>query len=102
MQGVPRVPHNDISDGLAAFRHFLFGNGKDRTFSYERYVAHDDSGASTLGNAIKDAQAGAIELFQTQYRGSAPADFQMTSTALAASDRSAYFPYPATETGRKR
>jgi hypothetical protein len=100
-QGVPFVPHNDISDALAAFRHFLFGNGQDRTFSYDRYVANDASGATTLANAIKDAQAGAIQIFQGSRRGSAPADFQMTSSALAASSRSAYFPYPATENWQK-
>ena len=57
--------------------------------------------ASTLDNAVKDAQGGAIELFKTRYRSAAPADFQMTSSALAASSRSAFFPYPATENWQK-
>jgi hypothetical protein len=100
-QGVPFVPHNDISDALAAFRHFLYGNGRDRTFSYERYVANDRSGASTLTNAIKDAQAGAIQIFRASYMSRGSGDFRMTSSALAASARSAYFPYPATENWQK-
>jgi hypothetical protein len=100
-QGVPLVPHNDLSDALGAYRHFLFGHGTDRTFSYDRYAAHDPSGAITLHNAIKDAQAGAIQLFQALFLSRTPSFFQMTGSALAASARSPFFPYPQTENWQK-
>ena len=113
VQDVPFAPHNHLSDALGAYRHFLFGDGKDRTFSYERYVASDESGKVTLKNAIKDAQAGAIDLFrngavamqQKSPSGSGfpetPVYFQMTGSGLTASARSAYFPYPDTENWQK-
>src|SRR5262245_43898798 len=54
---------NDLADGLAAYRHFLYGNGRDRDFSYERYVRNDESGATALGSAIADAREGAQKLY---------------------------------------
>lgn len=112
VQNVPFVPHNHLGDALGAYRHFLFGHGTDRTFSYERYVANDDSGKTTLANAIKDAQAGAIELFRNGAVAllssppssgfpQTPVFYQITGTALAASTRSPYFPYPDTENWQK-
>lgn len=56
IQGVPFLPHNDLPDALAAYRHFLFGEGRERTFLYDRYVQNDVSGSTTLGNAILQAQ----------------------------------------------
>jgi len=38
----------DLTDGVAASRHFLEGNSKPRVFSYERYVMSDASGQATL------------------------------------------------------
>lgn len=52
----------DLTDGIAAYRHFLTGKGRARTFSYERYVAADESGRVTLNNAILDFQYAATEL----------------------------------------
>ena len=57
-QGIPLIPHNDLPDALAAYRHFLYGKGADRTFWYERYVASDASGKTTLANAILDLRRG--------------------------------------------
>ena len=61
VQGLPGAP--DLPDALAAYRHFLFGNGEDREFSYERYVLGDPSGRTTLRNLIADAQLGAEDLY---------------------------------------
>jgi WXG100 family type VII secretion target len=46
---------HDLVDANAAYRHFLEGDGQDRTFSYERYVESDSSGKTTLNNSIIDA-----------------------------------------------
>ena len=102
-QGVPFVPHNDISDALGAYRHFLFGNGRSRTFSYERFVANDRSGAKTLENAIIEAEQGAQQIYWTQYPGQATARFSMTGTALSCGGgpNGSLFPYPATENWQK-
>ena len=103
-QGVPFLPHNDIPDGLAAYRHFLFGNGMDRQFSYERYIANDPSGSITLENAIADAQEGALWLYLENY-GSGDALFYMTGSAIpvGSGDKkfSVRFPYPLTENWQK-
>ena len=102
VQKVPLVPHNDLPDALAAYRHFLYGKGADRTFSYDRYVLGDDSGRITLENALIDAQSGAIELFNSDRRSTA---FQICSSPIqcGASDGKFvdFFPYPTTENWRK-
>ena len=87
----------DLPDALAAYRHFLQGNGQPRHFSYERYVQADRSGAVTLENMIADAQQGAEGL----YKASSKASFQMTSTAVTTGGTSTTLPYPATENWQK-
>jgi hypothetical protein len=101
IQGIPFVPHNDIPDALSAYRHFLFGNGQDRLFSYERYVANDPNGAKTLVNAILDARRGAEALYVTHHLGSSPVHFEMTGSAIAVGSKDPLFPYPATENWQK-
>jgi hypothetical protein len=100
-QGVPLIPHNDIPDGLAAYRHFLFGKGSNRVFSYERYVANDPSGSLTLSNATKDAQQGAELLYMQNFSGQTPVHFQMTGSAIRAGSKNPAFPYPRTENWQK-
>jgi len=100
-QGVPLVPHNDIPDGLAAYRHFLFGKGAGRVFSYERYVANDPSGSLTLSNATKDAQQGAELLYIQKLSGQTQVHFQMSGSAISAGSKNAAFPYPRTENWQK-
>lgn len=96
---------SDLSDGLAAYRHFLEGRGKPRVFSYERYVTNDNSGRTTLRNAILDLQDAAIKLWQSH---SHLRKFNITGPAIpCGSDPSRYpylsthFPYPATENWQK-
>ena len=103
-QGVPLIPHNNLPDALAAYRHFLYGKGTDRTFSYERYVANDKSGKVTLENAILDFRRGVEELAKARPIG-APLLFQVTGTAIPSGsddpDLGDLFPYPATENWQK-
>lgn len=87
----------DLVDALAAYRHFLTGKGATREFSYERYVANDQSGQTTLKNAILDIQAGAISLFNANKK--LPL-FMLTGSAIGCGS-SALFPYPATENWQK-
>ncbi len=86
----------DLADGTAAYRHFLFGGGADRTFNYERYVENDASGTTTLNNLIEYSKAEVEPLCPPG------------STVLVTSD--AYntgqsgpfgFPYPDTENWQK-
>src|SRR5690606_8117364 len=55
----------DLVDACAAYRHFLFGGGVPRTFSYDKYVLNDRSGAITLANAMLDIQDGAEILWES-------------------------------------
>ena len=99
IQGVPGVPKNDLPDALAAYRHFLTGRGAARTFSYERYVANDASGRTTLQWAILEAMGAAYELHLMEV----PVDggrFNFTGSAIPCGNSSA-LPYPATENWQK-
>ena len=75
----------DLTDAVAAYRHFLNGEGKPRRFSYDRYVMNDASGQVTLRNAILDFQFAAIYAWLT------------TNLPYISS----HFPYPATENWQK-
>jgi len=95
----------DLTDGIAAYRHYLEGEGKPRTFSYERYINNDESGKVTLRNAILDAQDAAIELWQNNKQ---PNKFKITGPPIpcgAMDPKLAHtgkkFPYPATENWQK-
>jgi len=95
----------DLTDALAAYRHFLDGEGKPRVFSYARYVMNDASGQITLRNAILDFQFAVIDLWTSNSKprhlavtgpsipcGSSPKSFPYLASA---------FPYPATENWQK-
>ncbi len=100
----------DLSDATAAYRHFLEGEGKPRRFSYERYVNNDESGRTTLRNAILEAQDAAINLWQNHGQ---PGKFEFTGPEIpcglqyTVKNTSLYpyclasFPYPATENWQK-
>ena len=116
LQGVPFAPHNNIPDGLAAYRHFLEGNGKDRTFSYERYVENDTSGKTTLQNATRDIQIAAEQKYAEMIAADPslkgkPVTFELTGTAIGAGgsgggtvkqqELAKKYPYPQTENWQK-
>jgi hypothetical protein len=95
------LPHNDISDALAAYRHFLEGSGTPRRFSYERYVANDPSGKTALRYATFDVQLAAVELFGRFFAPDQSATFSLTGSAIPVGGGNARFPYPATENWQK-
>ena len=98
---MPLLPHNDLSDALAAYRHYLYGKGAQRTFSYERYVTNDLSGKTTLANAIDDIEEGAEQLCKANFTGKT-ATFKITGTAIPCGKRHFLaFPYPMTENWQK-
>jgi hypothetical protein len=49
----------DLKEGCEGYRHFLEGGGMPYVFSYENYVFNDQSGQTTLANAMLDIQDGA-------------------------------------------
>ena len=91
------APH--LSDATAAYRHFLYGHGRPRTCSYERYVLNDASGRITLHNAILSIQWGVMQLWKAFHRQS----FRLTSNSAikCGVQSSTMFPYPATENWQK-
>ncbi len=101
-QNVPFVPHNNLPDALPAYRHFLYGHGADRIFSYDRYVDSDPSGATTLHNAVLDFRRGVEELAPT---AAGQTTFRVTSSGIACGSHdkamASLFPYPATENWQK-
>jgi hypothetical protein len=103
-QSVPLIPHNDLPDALAAYRHFLYGKGADRTFSYDRYVANDLSGKTTLDNAVLDFRRAGEAIAASRGPGALPS-FQVTGGPIpCGSGKKGFeplFPYPATENWQK-
>jgi len=96
---------SDLFDAVAAYGHFLNGKGRNRQFSYDRYVNTDSSGRLTLRNAILDAQDAAIKLWQNNDE---PNTFRFTGPAIPSGSSAAthtylrsVFPYPATENWQK-
>ena len=98
-QHVPFAPKNDISDALAAYRHFLVGGGAKRVISIERYVASDSSGKKWLKSCMKDAQWAVFELLEKLPQDKT--SFQFYSEALTNGLNNADFPYPDTENWQK-
>ncbi|MDX2019444.1 MAG: hypothetical protein SF187_04335 [Deltaproteobacteria bacterium] len=105
MLNVGETLRPDLTDALAAYRHFLDGGGKPRVFSYERYVMSDVSGQTTLWNAILDFQDATQRIYlkdPSQYQ------FPVTGNAIPCGAPagkypylSAMFPYPSTENWQK-
>ncbi len=88
---------SDLTDALAAYRHFLIGKGVQRNFNYERYIENDQSGKTTLKNAILDIQCGVIACYQNNKNLK---NFMVRGSAISCGS-SANFPYPATENWQK-
>jgi hypothetical protein len=103
-QRVPLIPHHDLPDALAAYRHFLYGKGADRQFSYERYVTSDISGKTTLDNAMLDLRRGIEEMAVASPVASRPS-FQIRGGPIPCGsgdpDLAELFPYPSTENWQK-
>ncbi|MBL8260172.1 MAG: hypothetical protein JNM60_10225 [Candidatus Competibacteraceae bacterium] len=100
--GVAEELRPDLVDALQAYRHFLEGRGRPRTFSYERYVLNDESGRVTLANAMLDIQDGVEEIWETnklELMGSLKV-FSVTGGQISCGSDS-LFPYPATENWQK-
>jgi len=87
----------DLTDALAAYRHFLEGNGQARIFLYDRYIMNDNSGKLTLRNAILDIQQGAVDLWHNNKK---PTTFELTGSVISCGS-SPQFPYPDTENWQK-
>lgn len=103
---IPFTPHElDLPDGIDAYRHFLDGGGRDRNFSYEKFVNDDQAGRTILNNATTDAQKGVEDLYNQMIardpslRGR-PITFNITGGAITAGG-SNRFPYPETENWQK-
>lgn len=99
--GADTIRGHELADALAAYNHFLHGNGADRTISYERFIDNDGSGPTVLENAIEDAQHGAEWLVAQRFNSETDNfDFEITSSAITVGGETG-FPYPATENWQK-
>lgn len=88
-----------LDHALPAYRHFLTGNGADRTFDYAAYLRDDPSGRATAASAVADIRVAADQLYPTldQKVGTRPGDsirFQVQGDPTEAR-------YPATEDWQK-
>lgn len=90
----PPCHGEDLSDANAAYRHFLFGNGTDRTINYERYLLDDASGRQVIPNVLEDFQR------HVEVIGHDRVKFSVTSDAYAVGN-GGIAPYPATVNWQK-
>lgn len=84
----------DLSDANAAYRHFLFGDGKDRTINYERYLRNDPSGSELIHNLLSDFQS------HVEIIGKDRVKFSVTSNYYTVG-RGGIAPYPVTANWQK-
>jgi hypothetical protein len=104
LSGGAEVLRPDLVDAIAAYRHFWNGKRRKKHFDYDRYVANDISGRTTLRNAILDFQHAVQELFGDN---SSLRRFLVTGPAIPCGSSTgdpylrSHFPYPATENWQK-
>jgi len=87
----------DLKEACEAYRHFLSGGGKQRTFSFESYVMNDKSGETTLANAMLDIQDGAEVIWESD---KSVKQFSLTGGQITCGNTE-LFPYPETENWQK-
>lgn len=51
---LPPCSREDLADANAAYRHFLFGEGKDRIIDYERFISGDPTGQQLINKLLDD------------------------------------------------
>jgi hypothetical protein len=90
----PPCHGEDLSDANAAYRHFLFGNGADRTINYERYLKDDASGRQVIPNILDDFQR------HVEVIGHDRVKFSVTSGSYSVG-MGGIAPYPATVNWQK-
>lgn len=93
----------DLVDGTSAYRHFLFGNGRQRTIDYQRFIDGDSSGARVWQSVLEDARYAAID-HHDRLIGDTPRagtwTFQLRTDRVGVGNDGRY-PYPATENWQK-
>jgi hypothetical protein len=87
----------DLEEACKAYRHFLYGGGSGRNFSYDLYVLNDESGRTTLANAMLDIQDGAEVVWESD---NSKKQFAITGGPISCGTTT-LFPYPATENWQK-
>lgn len=87
----------DLEEACIAYRHFLMAGGLPRSFSYEAYVYNDESGATTLANAMRDIQDGAEIIYEAD---KTVKQFSLTGDQIPCGSNTLY-PYPETENWQK-
>lgn len=85
----------DLADATAAYRHFLFGEGKDRILSYQRYIDNDPSGMRTLKTVESDFK------YHAERIGENREYFEITGDPYPVGADESFFPYPKTENWQK-
>lgn len=84
----------DLTDANAAYRHFLDGNGSDRTIDYERYIKGDPAGRELIPKLAADFQVHASIIGKDRIK------FSITSDAYSVG-HNGIAPYPGTANWQK-
>lgn len=86
--------NEDLSDANAAYRHFLFGNGSDRNFDYERFLRNDSSATDLIKNLTSEFKENVEIIGQDRVK------FSVTSDVYTVG-RGGVAPYPSTANWQK-
>ena len=79
-----------LVDAHSAYRHFLFGKGKDRRVAYDRYIANDPAGQKLLKLVVADF------IFHAEKIGENRKNFSLTSNVFGVGPGK-FAPHPLTE-----
>ena len=93
-KNIDKCSGEDLTDANAAYRHFLYGDGADRTIDYERYIKSDASGKELMLKLMVDFQVHAAAIGKDRIK------FSVTSEAFTVG-HGGIGPYPATANWQK-
>jgi hypothetical protein len=85
----------DLVDANAAYRHFLFGKGADRTIDYERFIEGDPTGKHLLEKLIADFKKNSSAI------GKDRMTFSVTSQPYFIGGQDGFVGYPETANWQK-
>ena len=88
-------------NAIPAYRHFLEGNGADRTFDMDDYLTSDPAGQVVEQSLLEDASTATdFALNDLATSGDLPVGepvaFTITSDTVTTSETSIFYPYPST------
>jgi hypothetical protein len=88
-KSIGKCSNEDLTDALAAYRHYWYGKGKDRHINYEAYLESDPSAKNLINDLVNDF------ITHIEIIGENRANFHVVSQQYAIAGHQ-FAPYPTT------